>query len=175
MSTDNLRYPIGPFEEICDPSAEQRGNWMKEIGRMPSRLRKAVEDLSEEQLAVPYRPGGWTIRQVVHHLADNDMNSYIRFKKAMTEENPAASTYRQNMWAELNDYEAPIEASLVLIEALRSRFSVLLEGMQAWDFARTFTSPTNGLMTLDTAIQRFEWHGRHHLAQINSLKKRMGW
>ncbi|WP_336787621.1 YfiT family bacillithiol transferase [Paenibacillus sp. MMO-177] len=175
MSMDHLRYPIGPFEEVCGPTAEQRSNWMKEIERMPSRLRNAVGNLSEDQLATPYRPGGWTIRQVVHHLADNDMNSYIRFKKAMTEENPAASTYRQNMWAELNDYEAPIETSLVLIEALRSRFAVLLQGMQSWDFARTFTSPTNGLMTLDTAIQRFEWHGRHHLAQINSLKKRMGW
>lgn len=175
MTMDNLRYPIGPFEEVCESTAEQRGNWIMEITEMPSKLRQAVENLTDEQLSTPYRPGGWTIRQVIHHLADNDMNSYIRFKKALTEENPTASSFRQNMWAELNDYEAPIESSLVLLEALRSRFTMLLHGLQSYDFLRTFNSPTHGLMSLDTAIQRFDWHGRHHLAQITSLKKRMGW
>jgi Uncharacterized protein conserved in bacteria len=171
MTMDKLRYPIGPFEEVCEPTAEQRSQWISELTVMPSLLRQAVENLSDEQLAAPYRPGGWTIRQVVHHLADNDMNAYIRFKKALTEESPTASTYRQNMWAELNDYEAPIETSLVLIEALRSRFVLLLHGMQPYDFLRTFTSPTHGPMTLNTALQRFDWHGRHHLAQITSLKR----
>ncbi|SFF19060.1 Uncharacterized damage-inducible protein DinB (forms a four-helix bundle) [Paenibacillus catalpae] len=175
MTMDNLRYPIGPFEEICEPTDEQRNQWMMGMTEMPSMLRQAVEILSDEQLSTPYRPGGWTIRQVVHHLADNDMNAYIRFKRALTEEESTASTYRQNMWAELHDYEAPIETSLVILEALRSRFAILLHGMQPYEFLRTFTSPTHGLMTLDTALQRFDWHGRHHLAQITSLKKRMGW
>lgn len=175
MTMDRLRYPIGPFEEICDPTAEQRNNWTKEITEMPALLRQAVENMSDGQLSTPYRPGGWTIRQVVHHLADNDMNAYLRFKKALTEENPTGSTYPQDRWAELSDYEAPIETSLVLLEALRSRFQVLLHGMKPYDFQRTFTSPSHGLMNLDTALQRFHWHGRHHLAQITSTKKRMGW
>lgn len=175
MMMDKMRFPIGLFKAIAEPNAGERNAWMIEIMKLPSKLRQEVDCLSFEQLSTPYRPGGWTIQQVVHHLADNDMNAYIRFKKALTEDNPISSTYREDVWAELNDYKAPIETSLVLIDSLRSRFVDLLQAMKPSDFQRTFTSPTHGMMTLDLALQRFDWHGRHHLAQITSLKERMGW
>jgi hypothetical protein len=172
---DTLRFPIGHFEAVLEPDLEMRREWIRKMAEMPAQLRHIVQSLTSEQLLTPYRPGGWTVQQVIHHLPDNDMNAYIRFKKALTEDNPIASTYKEDVWAELNDYKAPIETSLVLIESLRSRFAVLLHAMQPSDFQRTFTSPTHGVMTLDIALQRFDWHGQHHLAQISSLKERMGW
>lgn len=164
---DTYRYPIGQFEPVHQPTPTERNGWIDEIADLPNNLRLLVQNLTIEQLHTPYRPGGWTVRQVVHHLADNDMNAYLRFKKALTEENPVANSYREDLWAELSDYQdVPVETSVTLIEALRTRFAALLRTMSPADFQRTFTSPTHGLMTLDIAMQRFAWHGRHHLAQI---------
>jgi hypothetical protein len=173
---DPIRYPIGHFEPIQQPTPEQRNGWIKDISQMPTILRLTVQNLTIEQLYTQYRPGGWTVQQLVHHMADNDMNAYIRFKRALTEDHPTASSYREDLWAELSDYRnTPIETSLVLLESLHSRFEALLCSLSPSDFQRTFTSPTHGLMNLDAATQRYAWHSRHHIAQIASLKDRFGW
>lgn len=173
---NHIRFPIGPFEPVQNPTPEQRNIWIQEISELPKRLRLTVQNLSIEQLHTQYRPGGWTVQQVVHHLADNDMNAFIRFKKALTEDNPIASSYREDLWAELSDYQnTPIEISLNLIESIHSRFITLLASLSTSEFQRTFKSPTHGLMNLDVATQRYAWHGRHHITQIESLKQRMGW
>ncbi|NIK76474.1 hypothetical protein FHS15_001599 [Paenibacillus castaneae] len=134
-----------------------------------------MQHLSSGQLLTPYRPGGWTVQQVVHHMADNDMNAFIRFKRALTEDVPTASSYHEDLWAELMDYQTPIETSLVLMHSIHSRFVALLHSLHPTDYQRMFISPTHGLMSLDAAAQRYAWHGRHHIAQIASLKERMDW
>jgi hypothetical protein len=172
---DSYRYPIGQFEPLPNPTREQRNEWIDEIAAMPAHLRQTVQRFTSEQLLIPYRPGGWTVQQVVHHMADNDMNAYIRFKRALTESSPAASSYREDEWAKLADYRAPIESSLLLLESLHNRFVTLLRSMLPSDFQKTFTSPAHGDLTLDVATHRYAWHSRHHIAQIVSLKERMGW
>lgn len=117
---DDLRYPIGQFEPLLNPTPEQRNRWIEDIAEMPKILRLTVQDLTLEQLLTPYRPGGWTVQQVVHHMADNHMNAFIRFKRALTEDCPTASSYREDLWAELSDYRTTIEPSLVLLESLHS-------------------------------------------------------
>ncbi|MEK5255305.1 YfiT family bacillithiol transferase [Paenibacillus sp. FSL E2-0201] len=169
---DQIRYPIGQFQRIEHPTPEDRNRWIGEIRDLPQILRRTVHDLSEEQLNRPYRPGGWTVCQVVHHMADNDMNAYIRFKRALTEDNPIASSYREDLWAELSDYRTPIEPSLVLIDSIHSRFVALLRSLHLSDFQKKFMSLTHGEMNLDVATQRYAWHGRHHTVQIASLKER---
>jgi hypothetical protein len=169
-------YPLGEFEPEKQPTSEHRKKWIEDIYQMPKLLRLTVQNLTAESLLTPYRPGGWNVEQVVHHLADNDMNAYIRFKRALTEETPIASSYREELWAKLSDYQTtPIEISLILLDALHHRFVDLLRTLSSEQFQRTFISPTHGVMNLDIATQRFAWHGRHHMAQINSLKERMGW
>ncbi|MCC3376094.1 YfiT family bacillithiol transferase [Cohnella sp. REN36] len=173
---DNRSFPIGLFAPEERPTDAHRAAWIAEIAALPARLREAVAHLDAERLGTPYRPGGWTVRQVVHHLADNDMNACIRLKRALTEESPLAGTYREDRWAELVDYrETPVETSLVLLGALRERLVALLRALAPSDWRRVFTSPTHGEMTVELAVQRFDWHGRHHLAQIVSLAERMGW
>ncbi|WP_445293348.1 YfiT family bacillithiol transferase [Cohnella sp. 56] len=163
------RYPIGPFIEVREPDEEQRRQLIESIGGIAVRLRQAVEGAGAERLNAPYRPGGWTVRQVVHHLADAGMNAYIRFKRGLTEDRPIAGTFREDLWAELNDYsETPVEVSIMLLEALHVRFAILLTRMQPAEFQRSVTSPTHGAMTLDAALQRYVWHAQHHIAQINS-------
>ncbi|MBP3951864.1 YfiT family bacillithiol transferase [Bacillus suaedae] len=180
---EQIRFPIGQFEPLQNPTPEQRNKWIQEISEMPKLLRLTVENLSIKQLHTQYRSGGWTVQQVVHHMADNNMNAYIRFKKALTEENPIATSYREDLWAEFYDYKnTPIELSLNLIELslnlieyIDNRFTTLLASLTATEFERTFKSPTHGLMNLAVATQRYAWHGRHHIAQIESLKQRRGW
>ncbi|MZQ87076.1 putative metal-dependent hydrolase [Paenibacillus sp. 5J-6] len=173
---DRLRYPIGRFEGIPNSTADQRAGWMEEIKQCSRKLRFHVQNLTLEQLHTPYRSGGWTVQQVIHHMADNDMNAYIRFKRALTEDQPAASTYKEDLWADLSDYqETPIEISMAILESLHARFAILLDSLTPLDFERTFTSPTHGLMSLDIALQRFAWHNRHHIEQITSVKERLEW
>jgi uncharacterized damage-inducible protein DinB len=173
---DSLRYPIGQFTAVEKPTEDQREQFIETVAEIPEKLRQAVDGLDVEQLNTSYRPGGWTLQQVVHHLADAEMNAYIRFKRGLTEQQPLAGTFREDLWAELNDYkDTPIETSILLLEALHSRFLKLLVRLKPTDFARSVTSPTHGRMTLDVAIQRFSWHAQHHIAQINSLRDRMGW
>ncbi|WP_019911662.1 YfiT family bacillithiol transferase [Paenibacillus sp. HW567] len=173
---DQLRYPIGPFTSAGPQTAEERKMSIEELRTMAARLRGIIEPLSEEQLNTPYRPGGWSVKQVVHHLADNNMNAYLRFKRGLTEEAPEIPSYREDLWAELSDYSSePVETSLLLLENLNRRFALVLTSLEEAQYSRTFVSLMLGTMTLDTALQRYNWHNRHHLAQITSLIERSGW
>ncbi|OLN21492.1 metal-dependent hydrolase [Domibacillus antri] len=171
-----LRYPIGRFiipENITD---SQRQQWIQEIREAPGQLRKSVKDLTKEQTDTPYREGGWTIRQVVHHISDSHLNGYVRFKLALTEEQPLIRGYIQEKWANLEDTKkTPLEVSISLLESLHERWIVLLNSLQRQDFMKEFNHPESGLATLETALGLYAWHGRHHIAQITSLRKRQGW
>jgi uncharacterized damage-inducible protein DinB len=138
-------------------------------------LRSAVAGLTPQQLDTPYRPNGWTVRQVVHHVPDSHLNSYVRFKLALTEDAPMITPYDQTLWAMLADAAAPVEASLALLEALHQRWARLLESMSEAEFARSFRHPELGLVRLDQSLASYVWHGKHHVAHITALRERMGW
>ena len=170
------RYPIGRFQKEPNPTDEWRRARIAEIEEAPTRLREAVAGLSDEQLDTPYRDGGWTVRQVVHHVPDSHLNAYVRFHWAMTEDEPGIKTYEEARWAELPDARtAPIEISLALLEALHRRWLLLLRSMTAEDFSRTLRHPEMGILTLDNMLTVYSWHGRHHVAHVTALRERMGW
>jgi hypothetical protein len=172
----DLQYPIGPFAWPADVSADQRRRYIDEIEQAPAHLRAAVTGLTGEQLDTLYRPGGWTVRQVAHHVPDSHLNSYLRFKLALTEDEPTIKPYDQSRWAELADVRmAPVETSLVLLESLHHRWVSLLRSLSEADFARTFRHPEIGIVRLDRNLALYAWHGRHHVAHITSLRERMGW
>lgn len=172
----DLQYPIGKFVEDTNVTTEKRQRWIEEIAAAPGALRAAVARLTPEQLDTTYRPGGWTVRQVVHHLADSHAHVYIRFRLALTETEPTIKGYDAAAWAELFDAKAgPVEPSLALLDALHQRWVLLLRSMKAGDFSRAFRRPDSQVVTLDRAIQTYAWHGRHHLAHITTLRERMGW
>jgi len=163
----DLRYPIGQFAATLNPSKEQRGRWVEEIAALPAQLKEAVRGLTDAQYETPYREGGWTVRQVVHHLADSHMQSYGRFKMALTEDEPVIKTYEEGRWAELADTRlTPPETSLVLLEALHSRWVVLLRSLTEEQWLRSFRHPALGLVGLVKAAELYAWHGKHHLAHI---------
>ncbi len=170
------RYPIGKFSlpetsTLQTGTREQRREWIRDIAEAPARLRAAVAGLSEQQLDTPYRPGGWTARQVVHHLADSHMNSYVRFKLALTEESPTIKPYDEVLWASLSDAcTMPIEPSLSLLEGLHSRWVRLLEFMSESDFLRAFHHPESGTIRLDQNLAHYAWHGKHHVAHVMSIR-----
>lgn len=173
---DSVRYPIGQFSAIQELTEAQRKGFIESIADIPVKLRQAVANLGLEQLNTPYRPGGWTLQQIVHHLSDVEMNAYIRFKRGLTEDHPIVPSFRQDLWAELSDYQdTPIETSILLVEALHSRFVRLLKKMEPSHFGRWISTEAYGEMTLDEALQRFAWHAHHHIAQITSLREGMGW
>jgi DinB superfamily len=169
------RYPIGKFAYVGPLTAEQKKQCLDEIEKTPARLRTAVKDLSEAHLDTPYRDGGWTVRQVVHHVPESHMNSYIRFKLALTEDNPTIKPYMENLWAELPDAKGPIENSLVLLESLHRRWMPLLRSLSDAQWKRTFQHPELGPMTLEKNLALYSWHGRHHVAHVTSLRERMNW
>jgi hypothetical protein len=172
----DLRYPIGPFQYDGPLVAEQRQHLIDQIEAAPGTLRAAVEGLSPAQLDTPYRPGGWTVRQVVHHLPDSHLNSYMRFRLALTEDEPTIKPYFEDRWAELDDARhAPIDISLDLLESLHRRWVLLLRSLTVHHLARTFVHPELGIVSLDKNISLYAWHGRHHVAHITSLRERMGW
>jgi len=172
----DLRYPIGKFEMQGQITAEERQRLINEIAEAPARLRAAVEELSPDQLETPYRPEGWTVRQVVHHLADSHLNSYLRFRLALTEDEPTIKPYDEGAWAKLEDARrAPLEVSLTLLDALHERWVMLLRSLAPTDFARTFRHPEQGVVPLDRNVGLYAWHGRHHIAHITSLRERMKW
>ena len=172
----DLRYPVGPFEFEGTLSNGQRQNLIDQIAATPEKMRAAVEGLVDEQLNTPYRPGGWTIRQVVHHVPESHMNSYVRFKLAMTEEEPTIKPYFEDRWAQLDDaHQAPVGLSLDLLDALHSRWVWFLRSLKDADFQRTFRHPELGVVSLDKNVALYAWHGRHHVAHITSLRERMGW
>jgi uncharacterized damage-inducible protein DinB len=172
----DLRYPVGPFEFAGTLSNEQRQILIDQIAATPEKMRAAVEGLSDEQLNTPYRPEGWTVRQVVHHVPESHMNSYVRFKLAITEEEPTIKPYFEDRWAQLDDAnQAPISLSLDLLDALHGRWVWFLRSLKEPDFQRTFRHPDLGVVSLDKNIALYAWHGRHHVAHITSLRERMGW
>ncbi|HEY2845622.1 MAG TPA: putative metal-dependent hydrolase, partial [Bryobacteraceae bacterium] len=146
-----------------------------QLAHTPRDLRVAVANLSDEQLDTPYRPGGWTVRQVAHHLPDSHMNAYVRFKLALTEDRPTVKPYDEARWAMLGDAAQPLNASLDLLDALHLRWVALLESMSEQDFLRPFAHPEFGLLRLDQWLAQYAWHGRHHVAHITELRRRMQW
>lgn len=172
----DLKYPIGKFSYTESLSPSERQQKIDEIAKLPEELATAVTGLSGEQIDTPYRDGGWTVRQVVHHLADSHINSYVRFRLALTEEAPGITTYKVADWAELTDARsADIGISLNLLSALHQRWTILLKSMTDDDFTRSVTHPTQGLQGLDRYLALYAWHGRHHTAHITSLRERNGW
>src|ERR1700704_4909659 len=163
----DLQYPIGRFEWRGAKFAADRRRLIDAIDQAPANLRAAVEDLSEQQLDTPYRPGGWTVRQVTHHVPDSHMNAYIRFRLALTEDEPTIKPYDESRWAELADARtAPVETSLALLEALHLRWAMLLRSLSEADFARQFRHPELGVVSLDKNLALYAWHGRHHVAHV---------
>ena len=170
------RFPIGKFQYSGSVSESQRKQFIAEIAAAPVQLRAAVRGLSAEQLDTPYRQGGWTVRQVVHHVPDSHLNSYVRFKLALTEEEPAIKGYDEGRWAQLGDTRTtPVEVSLSLLESLHQRWTNLLRSLSGSEWKRTFRHPERGLMTLDEALAMYAWHGKHHVAHITRLREARGW
>jgi uncharacterized damage-inducible protein DinB len=172
----DLRYPIGKYEPKTALTPAERADAIAQIAATPKRLRDAVAGLSQQQFDTPYRPGGWTVRQVVHHVPDSHLNAYVRFKLALTENDPTIKPYEEALWANLQDSrDTPVEISLTLLEALHHRWDVLLRSLRPEEFSRRLRHPESGVMTLDNVVSHYAWHGRHHVAHIASLREREGW
>ncbi len=169
---DELRYPVGRFDVTA---AGTRAEQIETLRHLPDNLRSATDGLSDAQLDTPYRGGGWTVRQVVHHVADSHANSYIRVKLALTENSPTIKSYDEAAWANLPDSRLPIEVSLQFTGAVHARLVALLESMTDADFAKSFVHPERGPMTLATNLALYAWHSKHHTAHITRLGERMGW
>ena len=175
-AADDVRYPVGKFAFSGELSDADRVRFLDEIAQTPARMRAAVKGLSPQQLDMPYREGGWTVRQVVHHVPDSHLNAYIRFKLALTEDQPTIKPYKEDLWAELSDSkDTPIEVSLTLLESLHDRWVRLLRALSAADLKRTINHPELGIVAMDRYLAMYAWHGRHHVAHITSLRERMGW
>ena len=173
---DDLRYPVGRFDMQEEVTPERRREWIEQVAEAPTRLREAVAGLDDRQLDTPYREGGWTVRQVLHHLADSHINAYVRMKLALTEDSPAVKTYDEARWAELADSrDTPPEVSLALLDALHRRWLILLRSLADADWAKTFRHPEWGEPSLERTLGLYAWHGRHHVAHVTRLRERMGW
>jgi uncharacterized damage-inducible protein DinB len=171
----DLSYPIGKFDFQQTVMPSQYPGLIEEIAAAPALYRDAIRGLDQAQLDTPYR-GGWTVRQTVHHVADSHMNSFLRFRLGLTEQEPTVKPYDQGAWGELSDSrEAPVELSLQLIENLHARWVLLLKSLSDAEFARSFRHPELGLVRLDTNLALYAWHGRHHAAHITGLRQRSGW
>jgi len=174
------RFPIGKFHysepQSQEERLEQRKRHIEALAEMPRNFRHAVEDLTDGQLDTPYREGGWTVRQLIHHVPDSHMNAYVRFKMALTEHDPVIKTYEEQLWAELPDSrETPTEVSLTMLKALHTRWVVMLRAMNDDDFAKRYVHPQMGPVSLDKALALYAWHCPHHTAHVTELRKRMGW
>jgi hypothetical protein len=170
------RYPIGKFSFDGTLSEQQKAGFLDDIEKAPAQLEAAVRGLSEKQLDTPYRDGGWTVRQVVHHVPDSHLNSYMRFKLALTEDEPMIRSYMEDRWAELPEAKtAPVGPSLALLSSLHTRWILMLRALQPADWKRTFRHPEIGLMSLEKNLALYSWHGRHHVAHVTALREKMGW
>ena len=170
------RYPVGGFRLEGPVTPRLLAAWLDEIAAAPARLREAVCGLDDAKLDTPYREGGWTVRQVVHHLPDSHLNAYVRFRLALTEDVPAIRLYQEARWAELPDARTgAVEVSLALLETLHARWVGLLRALTGADFQREFVHPEQGAQTLAVATAKYAWHGRHHIAHITELRARHGW
>jgi hypothetical protein len=171
----DLSFPVGRLSYDNNLTAGKRTAWIRQIAEAPHAMRSAVAGLTDAQLELPYRPGGWSVRQLVHHVPDSHLNAYIRFKLTLTEENPTIKPYDQDAWATLADTKlVPIGVSLDLLEAVHRRWVVLMESLEEADWARPLMHPENGRMTLDRMLQLYAWHGRHHVAHVTELRERDG-
>ena len=173
--SEDLRYPIGKFDSNFEVTPETRKEFIQTIADLPEKIRQAVSDLSEEQLDTPYRPEGWTVRQVVHHVADSHLNSYCRFKLALTEDFPTIRPYYEDRWAELADSKLPVEDSLKILEGVHSRWVSMLNSLTDEDFQRKLNHPESGEWTIEKFLGLYDWHSKHHTAHITSLRERNGW
>jgi uncharacterized damage-inducible protein DinB len=172
----DLRYPIGKFHYEGPPTDDDKQKYLADIEQTPARLRAAIQGLSDQQLDTPYRLDGWTVRQLAHHVPDSHLNAYIRFKLALTEDQPTIKPYAEDRWAELADSETtPVEVSLTMLDSLHARWIRLLRSLKPEDWKRTFRHPELGLMPLEKNLALYAWHGRHHVAHITSLRQRNGW
>ena len=176
MSEIPGQYPAGKFQRPAAISAADRVRWIETIAATPARMRDAAGRLTETQLDTPYREGGWTARQVIHHVPESHMNAYIRFKLALTENEPTIRPYEQQLWAELPDTrETPIEVSLALMDSLHDRWVRLLRSITPDQWQRKFRHPELGVLTVERNLGLYAWHGKHHVAHVTELRKRNGW
>jgi len=174
---EQLKYPIGKYINPPSITKKQLSEWIEILESLPAKMEALVTDLTEEQLATPYRPGGWTVRQTIHHIADSHHNSYIRFKWALTEDSPVIKAYDETAWAELFDTKsAPIQLSLNHLSAVHAKLVYLLKGLSIDDLKRKFVHPEGLVEThLDENVGRYAWHSEHHYAHIENLLRRKGW
>jgi hypothetical protein len=175
IDSGDLRFPIGKFNPPASTLPGVRAANIQTLRMLPARLREAVNGLNDHQLDTPYRDGGWTVRQVVHHVADSHVNSYVRFKLALTEDWPTIKPYNEAAWANLADSRGLPEVSLTMIEALHMRWVALLESLSDEDFQKGYAHPQMGRQNLATGLALYDWHSRHHTAHITSLRARQGW
>jgi DinB superfamily len=176
MTDTSLQYPVGRFTEPAEITPVLRLAAIDEIAALPAAMRAAVHGLTDSQRATPYRDGGWTVHQVVHHVADSHMHAYIRVKFALTENSPTIRPYDEAAWTLLPDVAAlPIDVSLSLLDGIHARWVACLRGLSAPQFLRPFVHPELGPQRIDLSLLRYQWHGRHHVAHITSLRTRMGW
>lgn len=174
--TEDIRYPVGKWVREPKLDAAGRAACFKAIGDVPATLAAAVAGLTDAQLDTPYREGGWSPRQIVHHLADSHMNAFTRFKLGVTEDNPTIKPYDENAWAQTADSrQGPVSLSLAIVDGVHRRWVMLLESLEASAFDRTIQHPERGAMTLTELLGLYAWHGRHHVAQITGQRKRNGW
>lgn len=172
----DLRFPIGKFGYAGSMDDMEKRKYIEEIAQTPAKIRDAVSSLSDSQLDTPYRPDGWTVRQVIHHVPDSHLNAYVRFKLALTEDEPTIKPYEEARWAELADTKAtPVEVSLTLLDSLHDRWVRLLRSLTPEQWKRSFRHPELGPMTLEKTLALYAWHGKHHVAHIAELRKRMSW
>jgi hypothetical protein len=170
------RFPIGKFHFDGPPTEDQRAQLIAKIEQTPAALRAVVERLSPQQLDTPYREGGWTVRQVTHHVPDSHMNAYVRFKLTLTEDEPTIKPYAEDRWAQLADTQStPVEISLALLDSLHTRWVQILRSLKPEEWKRTFRHPELGLVSLERNLALYSWHGQHHVAHVTELRKRMGW
>ncbi len=174
--SEDLRYPVGTCPDAVEQTTQQRHASIAVIAALPENLRSAVHGLTESQIDTPYREGGWTVRQVVHHIADSHINAYVRSRRALTEDWPTVNAYDEKLWAQLPDaHTLPVDVSLHLLEALHRRWVVLFEALTDEQWQRGYIHSANGSQRLAEVVQAYEWHCRHHLAHVTELRKRMGW
>lgn len=177
MTHDDLRYPNGPFQSVGRAlTPEERQRCIDIIEEHPARMRAAVAGLDDDQLDTPYREGGWTVRQVAHHVVDSHLNAYVRFKLAVTEDRPTIRTYEEKEWAKLPDAStAPVQGSLELLASLHRRWVDFLRALTAEEFRRPFVHPEMGELHMDVLLELYAWHGPHHVAHVTGLRERRGW
>ncbi|MGI8495723.1 MAG: YfiT family bacillithiol transferase [Pyrinomonadaceae bacterium] len=173
---EDLKYPIGNFQPPQEVTSEMRDEFIQTIEELPSKFHDAVDDLDDNQLDTPYRPEGWTVRQVVHHIADSHINSFCRFKLGLSEETPTIKPFDEASWAEMNDSAfAPVDLSLNIIDGVHARWALLLKSMSGDEFERKINHPERGEMTLNNLLALYDWHGKHHTAHIMRLRERNDW